>query len=183
MQKLTLAVAMAAAVLGATAGAQKIEFDGGSFFNLQNCYFVKEGLRCDFTYTDKKDRTTYFPKDNFEVVTPDGATVKANKIAYAGAGYGDGYSDVNLYSGVPIKFSAIFDVPTTTRSLAVFSAYKGTLRGVPIGGATPVTTPRPAAAAAVAVTVNSGDYNITLTGCKGADGRYTCTGATVTPRN
>lgn len=164
MKKMLMAVI--ALALAGVAGAQKITFESNkNFYMLQGCYFIKEGLRCDLTYTAAADGRVYFNADSFEVVTVDGSNIEGEKIAAAGGGWTNSTSYINVYSGVPIKLSVLFkDVPTSNRTLAVFAAYKSSVRNVTIGGATPAPAP---ATAAPAQTINiAGNWNATLTNCK-----------------
>ncbi|MHA0034386.1 hypothetical protein [Deinococcus sp. PESE-13] len=188
MQKLTLVVAMAAAVLGATAGAADVKTQ------LLGCARMSDGtsVACTFNLTTGDDRDTSETRFNkTDVVMNIGGTPypvrqlavgsqEPVELTYTYLPAIDIYKNAPSYvkfiaTGVPRGATRVDAIKSTGSASFVFT-------GIPITGANPA----PASvtrAPAPAVTVNSGDYNINLTGCKGADGRYTCTGATVTPRN
>lgn len=143
------AIMMTAAVtlsLGSVS-AQKITFSGSdAMYLLRGCAFNEEGLQCDLTFTPGQDRNYAFSVSDFHVVTPDGVPVRANKVKVAGSRWDPNYvNSVTSYKGVGYQVSLMFNVPRTTRSLAVFSAEGSTLRNVTIGGAATTPAPTPSA--------------------------------------
>lgn len=175
------ALTTVAVALLASAGAQTWSDDLGTY-QLRGCYIVKDGVRCDlsFTLTAKANEKVFFNVGDFEAVSPAGTTVNPAATSAGGGAFQGIYvaSQVSAYKGVPIPLAVVFDLPTDTRSLRVLAVKKVAATNVPVassaGAARPnVTTPAPS------VQVPTG-FSLDLSNCKVNTGVYTCT-ATLTP--
>lgn len=163
------------------AGAQKITFsDSASTYLLRGCAFTQAGLQCDLTFTPGSDDRYFFDTGKFHVVTPDGVPVVARQVKAAGGGWTNSTTSwITSYQGLAYQVSVLFDVPKTTRSLPVFSAYGSTLRNVMIGGAaTPPATTPPAPTLNLPATqavIGGKAYTISFTNCAASgNGAFTC---------
>lgn len=171
----------AALALPATASAQTWTTDrpAGNLV-LKGCYVVKDGVRCDYTYTMTGMASTEIRLfgSEFKVVTPDGATVSGTSVSIGGAGFGSYGPPTKVFRNAPVQVSVMFDLPNTTSSFRALAFRDEAAMNVPVARSAAATTPAvttPAPSAAIPT-----GFSLALSDCKVNQGVYTCT-AVLTP--
>jgi len=164
---------LAALTLTSLASAQRVVFPNGAY-DLQSCYGVEQGTKCDFLYTPLEERRMSFQTNWFVAVAVDGRNVPAQALSVANANWATYPEGISTFRNVPVKLSVLF--PTTATTFPVLTVSGTALRNVPVGsGARAATQPQAAQPAASA-------YDAVLTNCAAkAGGVLVCT-ATLTPR-
>lgn len=171
MKKMMMLAAAAMALSAGVAGAQKLEIDNGTYA-VQSCNQVKEGVRCDLTFTSKTDDTYALRVNDFEAVMTDGTVLRAGRVE-AGGTYTVGFFlDAKFYKGVPGKITLLFPTDRTVTSLAALGIRGQAIVNIAVRNSAapaPVATPAPAQ-------INiSGTWNATLTNCKQSGATVVCT--------
>ncbi|MGM9319318.1 hypothetical protein [Deinococcus aquaticus] len=171
------------ALLASTAAAAAQSWtkdDPAGTLTLKGCYVVKEGVRCDMSYTltDTNSAGFILYPSLFGVVTTTGQTVQAKYVSVGGNSFTEYNSSTTAYRGVAIQGAVLFDLPASTTSLRVLAFANEPLLNVPVArsvaATTPVvTTPPPSAG------IPTG-FSLDLRDCKVNQGVYTCM-AVLTP--
>lgn len=174
MTRLPALIVLTALTLPAVAGAQRVVFPNGAY-DLQACYGVEQGTKCDFLYTPLEERSMFFQTSWFVAVAVDGRNVSAQALSVANANWTAYPSSIKTFRNVPVKVSALF--PTSATTFPVVTVSGSAIRNVPVGSgvrpATPVQAPAAPAASA---------YDAVMTNCAAkAGGVLVCT-ATLTPK-
>lgn len=159
------------ALLGSTS-AQRVAFPNG-VYDLQSCYRVTQGTKCDFLYTPLQEESKLFITSWFVAVEPDGRNVQANALSIANGNWITYPGSIKTFTNVPVKVSALF--PVQALSFPVLSISSASMRNITVGG--PATSAPPQTVAAAA-----GSYNAVLTNCKTQTGGVLVCTATLTPR-
>lgn len=169
----SLTLAALSLTLG-TAVAQRVVFPNGAY-DLQACYVVEQGTKCDFLYTPLEERSMVFQTSWFVAVTVDGRNVPAQVLSIANANWASYPSSIQTYTNVPVKVSALFPVMTAT--FPVVTVAGSAMRGIAVGsGARPAVQPQTTSAATTSA------YDAVLSNCQTrAGGVLVCT-ATLTPK-
>ncbi|MFC6617108.1 hypothetical protein [Deinococcus radiophilus] len=135
-------------------------------------------MYCDFQFelTRKQTVDVSFYTSYFKVFTPDGTSMEADKVSFAGNTLNTYRSNQEIIAGVPVKVQAYFNIPASTPMFRALEIDGKRLENVPIrsGAAarpgTPTTLPAPAVTG----------FDLQLSNCAVNRGVYTCT-ATLTP--
>lgn len=164
--------ALAVLALLSSASAQRVAFPNG-VYDLQACYRVAQGTKCDFLYTPLQEQSMSFITSWFVAVEPDGRNVQANALSVANGNWTTYPGSIKTFTNVPVKVSALF--PVQALSFPVLTVASSPMRNITVGGPATSTPPQTVSAA-------SASYNAVLTNCKTqAGGVLVCT-ATLTPR-
>lgn len=172
---------LAALMIIPTASAQLWTVDQPKgTLSLKGCYVVKEGVRCDltFTLTGTNSSNLGFGVHQFQAVTTAGQSVQASQASFAGQGFSQYPTNVQVFKNAPVQVSVLFDLPNNVTSLKVLAVNDEAMMNVPVARSASATTPAvstPAPAAAVPT-----GFAIELRDCKTNQGIYTCT-AVLTP--
>lgn len=179
MRKTLLLAAALALPTAASAQTWTTEQPGGTLV-LKSCYVVKDGVRCDFSFTLTGSASYEFAvyESNFKAVTPTGETVSGLYTSIGGSKFGQYGSRVQVFRNAPVQVSVLFDLPNTTSSFRALAFRDEAAMNIPVARSAAATTPvvtTPAPTAAVPT-----GFSLALSDCKVNQGVYTCT-AVLTP--
>ncbi|MCY1704275.1 hypothetical protein [Deinococcus sp. SL84] len=134
---------------------------------LQGCYHTNAGVRCDFNYATKSDTLEAWTVLFAEVVAADGANIKPSGVSVVNGEFDDNNTPaINVYKGVPVKVSALFDLPRTTTNLRILTVEGKRADNVPVRNSAAAAAPAPVTAAPAQAINISGNWTASLTGCK-----------------
>ncbi|MCD0160978.1 hypothetical protein IHN63_06595 [Deinococcus sp. 6YEL10] len=171
----------AALAMPATASAQTWTLDEPTAsLVLKGCYVVKDGVRCDYTYTmtGTASAEVSLYESDFKVVTPNGETLNGKSISVGGSSFFYRGIQRQVFRNAPVQVSVMFDLPNTTSSFRALAYEDEAAMNVPVARSAAATTPvvtTPAPSAAIPT-----GFSLALNDCKVNQGVYTCT-AVLTP--